>query len=167
MAAPREVADFVHNQVRRAKLFTVYTYASLADGASTGIVIKTGSVPLHLRGYVNSSGSALIQWHENTTYTASAVITPGNNNRYQGASGTLSGMSACFGASPDVAAACWNTLMWQGHIPADSKQVGGGGNVYTDSEWILNTNQTYVVGASNKQGATGPTGIYLEVYEDD
>lgn len=164
MGQAHETADFVLNQVRRGKVFTVYTYASLANTASTGILIKTGSVPVHLRGYVNSSGSALIQWHENTTFTASAAITPGNNNRVQAAS---IGLSASFGASPDVAAACWNTLMWQGHIPADAKQVGGGGNVYTQSEWILSANETYVVGASNAQGATGPTGIYLEVYEDD
>ena len=148
-------------------MFATYTFqATVANGASTGIVIKTGSVPVHLQGRVISSGSTLIRWHENTTITASALLTPGNMNRYVGGSGAKSVMTASFGASPDIAAACWNSLLWEGHIAAGGKVSGGGGDVYTQSEWILNANETYVVSASNAQGANVALGIYLEMYED-
>lgn len=166
MARPHEVIDFVHNKVHQANMWSYFVFtAALADGASNAIAIQTGSDDIHLSWRVISSGSALVQFHEIPTITSCATGTPYNMNRYRGGSGANALSSASVGASPNIAAACFNTLLWQGHIPAQSKQTGGGGEVRAETEWILNKDTAYTIAASNAQGATGGVGIYIEYYE--
>ena len=166
MAIPRTVMLYPHERTHASKMWYYHVHASLANAASQGLAIAVGSDDLHLTFDVISSGSARVRFYENATVTACAEGTsPMNMNRYRAASGTAANCSATIGSSPDVAAACWNQLLTEFHIPGGGKQSPAGGVARSGTEWILNKNTTYTLSASNLQGATGATTIAVEFYE--
>ena len=159
MAVAHEVIDHEHNCLHRGEYWhAVHFNAALANGASDGFVIKTGDREAHVYFSIVSSGSALLRFMEGATVTASDTTTPYNANRYRGGSGTLSLSSASTGTSPDFAPTVNGTMLWEAHIPAIGG-FGGGGEMFETIGWLLNRNTTYVLGACNKQGATGGTGF--------
>ena len=158
---------YPHNRVHENKMWHYHVHTILANAASQGLVIAVGDNDLHLNFDVISSGSARVRFYENATVTACGEGTsPMNMNRYRAASGADAICSATIGTSPNVAAACWNQLLTEFHIPGGGKQSPAGGVVRGSTEWVLNKNTTYVLGASNLQGATGPTTLTVEFYED-
>jgi hypothetical protein len=139
--------------------------AALATTASDGIAIAVGSEPLYVNINVTSSGSALIRVFESPVITASALLQYYNADRQDAASGTMSIASASTGTSPDFAAAARGTMIWESNITAIGA-FGGGGEIQDQVGWVLGADKTYMICASNLQGATGTMGFRLIWYVD-
>ena len=158
MAAPQEVRDYVHAQVHRAKMFSfTFTDPAVSDGASAGVVIKTSDDDLHMAFGVIAGGSARVMLYEEPVMTASTVATAWNMNREKK---TATGASV--GHTPTFTT---GSVIFDVHIPGAAKQVGGGGEVRGNSEWILDENTTYILAACNAQGATAGMTFDIEYYE--
>jgi hypothetical protein len=166
MARAKEVADTYRNKVRAGKCFrATYLNAALATTASDGVAIAVGSEPLYMQFNVTSSGSALIRLFEGPTVSASALLAYYNADRLDGASGAMSISTASTGTSPDFAAGARGTMIYESNITAIGA-FGGGGDREDNVGWVLNTEKTYMICASNLQGATGTMGFQLVWYID-
>lgn len=158
MAVVHEVNSWVHNQVHRGKMRSLsHVFDSVSDAASVGLALKSGDEDLHTFFVVTSGGSARYRLYEDPTMTASTVKVIYDMNRE-----VANTAEASAGHTPTFTV---GTVIFEGHIPGGGKQAGGGGTARSGTEWILDTDSTYIFAASNLQGATTAISFDIEFYE--
>jgi len=136
------------------------TDLAVSDGASIGMVVKTGSKDLLLEFKLAVGGDARLRFlEEPSTMTASTATTFFNSNRVRA---TSCPATTTLGASPAFTA---GSILTDQFIPG-GEQYAQGGAAEDLNAWFLDANATYVVAACNKSGGAAEMSLIVKGWED-
>ena len=149
-----------HHVVHDGRSFQVwYWEEDIADDGVIEILLRTSSDPAHAIYDVGAGGDAVASLIENPTVNAAGTaLTEYNLNR----TSTATANTTTF-HTPTVAA---GTELVAQYLPGGAGPQAGGGQVQSDSEWVLKPNEDYVFRVTNISGQAQTLGIIVEWYEE-
>lgn len=165
MVNVKETRSYVHSMVHRGRMHEISTACiSLADGASIGMVIKSGSNDdFHMTFAISMSGNGRVRLYEDPTLSSSVILATACAMNRSTASSI--GLSASFGYTPVFDTATASVI--HDNVIAGGTGVGQiriGGGVRSGTEWPLKKDTIYILAACNLSGGAVFAGIVAEGY---
>ena len=150
-----------HNRVHVGDMYSAsHLFADVAAAANADILVKVGSNKrLHFMFSVGAGAESSVYFYEIPTITANGTeVAIYNMNR---TSSNTSDVNVYY--TPTVGAV--GTQICVGLLPGALKKKDVGGNIRSDTEWILNYDIDYLIRVTNNGDGAENIGIQLEWYE--
>lgn len=153
------VQDSVHQQIHRGILFSTDIVDLTLGSSSTLEVLITANCGAHMRITAAVGSDATIEFFENPTVTAAGTPTDiYNRNRF---STKTPGCVVTSGPTVTVD----GTQLENMFVPGGTGPLASGGAGDFWNEWILKTNNTYLVRLTNISVGAAPMQLQLDWYE--
>ena len=142
--------DEIHYMIHKGVFYSTFFYQpSFAAGGTFDIMVQTTEV-VHFRFSAAVTATALVEFYENTTFSAAGTsdVISLNRNRFS------SNVCGCTWTSAPTITDVGDKLGWS-MIPAGSKNTAAGSLESSFHEWILPTG-TYLIRFTEISGASQP-----------